>query len=133
MHVRESAPHQPRLVAAAAGLLLAGGVLFVAEVLLSTERYFTGMRVYERAASNGVIKNDEAFAAVGVALHLVPAAVGVVIGAVGAGVAKLVRHAGRRTHELGRAAVADRPGLPNRAGRRQLLPSPATGLKRGSA
>ncbi|GAA4608302.1 hypothetical protein BJY16_006770 [Actinoplanes octamycinicus] len=72
---------KPSVVMVAASLLAAGGALFTAEVLLSAKRYFTGMAVYEQAIADGLIRNDMAWSAFGVAAHLVPAAIGVLIGA----------------------------------------------------
>lgn len=71
---------RPTLVIFAAAMLATGGALFAGEVLLSTDRYFTGMRVYEQAAADDVIENEGAFGAVGVVLHVYPAALGVIIG-----------------------------------------------------
>ena len=75
------APRRPPLIAASSGLLAAAGALLIGEVLLSANEYFTGMEVYEQAMSDGVIPNYSTFAAVGVVLHLIMAAGGIVMGA----------------------------------------------------
>ncbi|SNY53824.1 hypothetical protein [Paractinoplanes atraurantiacus] len=71
---------RPGNIVAACGMLAAGGALFAGEVLLSADKYFADMRSYEQAVRDGLVKNDTAFAAVGVTIHLAMAAVGVLAG-----------------------------------------------------
>jgi uncharacterized membrane protein YgdD (TMEM256/DUF423 family) len=71
---------RPAVVTVASGLLAAGGAMFAGEVLLSVNKYFTDMKVYEQAASDGIVSNDSGFAAIGVGVHLVMATVGIFTG-----------------------------------------------------
>jgi hypothetical protein len=72
---------RPSIVTAASCMLGVGGALFAGEVSLSADSYFTGMRTYEQAVHDGIVGNDTAFAAVGVAIHVVPAVIGIFAGA----------------------------------------------------
>lgn len=80
MHVTTRA-RRPAIVTLACAMLSAGGALFAAEVKLSGDKYFTGLRTYEQAIRDGVIENDTAWAAVGVTIHWAMTVVGVFAGA----------------------------------------------------
>lgn len=71
---------RPAIVGAAAAMLAAAGALFAGEAYLSQEKYFTDMGTYEQAAADGIIKNDTAWAAVGVVIHWGMQIVGVFFG-----------------------------------------------------
>jgi vacuolar-type H+-ATPase subunit I/STV1 len=65
----------------ACSMLAAGGALFAGEVRLSGDKYFTDMSTYDQAISDGIVKNDTAFAAIGVTIHWAMTVVGVFVGA----------------------------------------------------
>ncbi len=78
--VRRPPVRRPPVVIVAAGMLALGSALLMGEVLLSMDKYFTGMHVYEQAASDGLIEHHGGFAAIGATVHLLPGLLGAVIG-----------------------------------------------------
>jgi hypothetical protein len=71
---------RPGVVTAAGAMLATGGALFALESYLAQQKYFTDGETYVKAAADGVIKNDTAWAGVGGAIHLFMQVIGVFAG-----------------------------------------------------